>query len=88
MPEALVVLFIFGVSVIVFVAAWIRGRDPSLANAHDELQRLRHHEAWLRERLHRAEREQWDRAMIAGLADELRDTSRQLARFTASTNSR
>ena len=83
MPEAFVVFFIFAVSVIVFVAAWIRGRDPSLVNVHDDLQRLRHHEVWLRERLVRAEREQWGEAMIESLAAELRTTSRQLDRAAA-----
>jgi hypothetical protein len=80
MPEALVVFFVFAVVVIVFVAAWIRGRDPSLVNIHEDIQRLRHHEVWLRERLERAEREQWGEAMIENLAAELRATSRQLDR--------
>lgn len=88
MPEALVIFFIFAVTALVFVAAWIRGRDPSLVNVHDDLQRLRQHEIWLRERLHRAEREQWDDAMIAGLADELRATSLQLARLARSDAAR
>ena len=88
MPEALVVFFIFAVTAAVFVAAWIRGRDPSLVDIHDDVQRLRQHEAWLRERLHRAEREAWDREMIAGLADELCATSNQLARLSVSANRR
>lgn len=82
MPEALVVFFIFSVTAIVFVAAWIRGRDPSLINLPDDVQRLRHQEMWLRERLHRAEREQWDDAMIAGLAADLRATSIELDRLS------
>lgn len=80
MPETLAVLFVFAVVAIIYVAAWLRSRNPSLVNVDDELQRLRHHEAWLRERLHRAQLERWDADMIAGLADELRATSRQLAR--------
>lgn len=82
MPEALAVLFVVAVCVVIYVAAWLRGRDPALVNAHEDLQRLRHHEAWLHERLHRAQLERWDADMIAGLADELRATSRQLARAT------
>ena len=83
MPEALVVVFILAVTAVVFVAASIRGRDPSLVNLHDDVQRLRQQELWLRERLHRAELEQWDEAMIAHLAADLRDTSQQLARLSA-----
>ena len=88
MPEALAVLLVFAVCVIVYVAAWLRCRNPSLADAHDDFQRLRHHEAWLRERLHRAEREQWDAEMIAGIAGELDATSHQLARFSSADSMR
>ncbi len=80
MPEAFSVLFVFAICAFLFVAARLRSRNPALVPSADELQRLRHHEAWLRERLHRAEQEQWDAQMIAGLADELRSTSEQLAR--------
>lgn len=88
MPEALAVFFILAVSVIVFAAAWLRGRDLSLINADDELQRLRHHEAWLRLRLELAEREQWSDDMIAGIADEHHRTSLQLARAVGSSHLR
>jgi hypothetical protein len=80
MPEAVAVFFVFAVIAFVFVVAWLRGRDVSLVNVSDDLQRLRQHEAWLRERLHRAELEQWDDAMIASLAADLRATSHQLDR--------
>jgi hypothetical protein len=83
MPEAFAVLAVFVVCVTAYLAALIRSRDPSLHNAADELARLRHHEAWLRQRLELAERERWGADMIAGLADELRTTSQQLARATA-----
>ena len=88
MPEAFVIFFIFAVVVISFVAAWLRSRDPSLLNLHEDLQRLRHHEGWLRQRLELAQREQWDREMIAGLSDELRATSLQLARVAVRDRSR
>lgn len=88
MPEALVVFFIFAVVATAFVAAWIRSRAPSLVNLQEDLQRLRQHEAWLRERLHRAQLERWDSDMIAGLAEELRATSHQLVRVAASASVR
>ena len=84
MPEAISVIFIFAVSVMVFFAASLRGRDQSLINADDELQRLRQQEAWLRQRLELAEREQWSHDMIASIADEHRQTALQLARRVAS----
>lgn len=83
MPEALAVLLVFVVSIAIYAAAWLRGRDPSLINVTEDLERLRDHEGWLRERLHRARLERWDREMIAGLADELHATSQQLARLSA-----
>ena len=84
MPEAVAVLFVFAASVIVYAVAWLRSRDPSLVNVAEDVQRLRHHEAWLRERLERAQLERWDSDMIAGIADELRATSYQLARLRSS----
>jgi hypothetical protein len=88
MPEALAVLVVLAVCLVVYVAAWLRSRDPSFINVEEDLQRLRHHEAWLRERLLRAVEERWDAEMIAGIADELHVTALQLARFKASTNRR
>ena len=88
MHEALVVLLIFAVSAIVYIAAWLRSRDPSPRSAADELDRLRLHEAWLRERLELAAREQCGRDMIAALASELRLTSQQLARARIVTAAR
>jgi len=81
MPEALAVVFVFAVSAFIYVAARFQSRDPARLNAPDERLRLQHHEAWLQERLHRAQREQWDADMVAGIAAELRATSQQLARF-------
>jgi hypothetical protein len=83
MPEALAVLVVLAVCLVVYVVAWLRSRDPSLVNVSEDLQRLRLHEAWLRERLQRAQLERWDSAMVAGLADELRATSHQLARVNS-----
>jgi hypothetical protein len=85
MPEALAVLVVFAVTIIVAVAAWLRSRDPSLVNVEEDLQRLRHHETWLRERLLRATEERWSSDMVAEIANELHATSLQLARTTRST---
>ncbi|MEY2881939.1 MAG: hypothetical protein RLZZ15_4319, partial [Verrucomicrobiota bacterium] len=79
MPEAFVVLAVFVVAVIAWVAAWVRSRDPSLRNAAEELALLRQQEAWLRQRLALAEREHWDADMSAALAAELRLTAQRLA---------
>lgn len=84
MPEALAVFFVFTVSVIFYVAIRIRTRDPAHLDPRHERTRLQQHEAWLRERLNRAQIERWDDDMVATLEDELRDTSLQLARITAS----
>ena len=80
MPEALIVLFVFFVSMIVWVAAWIRSRDPSLRNATEDVHRLRHQEAWLSQRLQVAETERWGAEMVAGIAAELHLTKQELAR--------
>jgi hypothetical protein len=79
MPEAFVVLAVFVVAVIAWVAAWVRSRDPSLRNAAEELVLLRQQEAWLRQRLALAEREHWDADMCAALAAELHLTAQRLA---------
>lgn len=80
MPEAFAVLLVFAVSAAVYVAAWLSTRGSLSAHTVADLARLQQHEAWLRERLHRAEREQWGDEMIAGIAAELRAASRELDR--------
>jgi hypothetical protein len=61
-----------------------RRRDPSLVNVSEDLQRLRLHETWLRERLLRAVNEGWSDDMIRNLANDLPATSLQLSRLTHS----
>lgn len=78
MPEALAVLFVFAVCAFLFISARLNSRRPPGATPPDELQRLRLQEAWLRERLDRAEREQWGREMTESLAQELRATAHRL----------
>jgi hypothetical protein len=84
MPEALAVFFVFAVCAVVYVAAWLRSRDPSLVNVSEDLQRLPLHETWLRERLLRAVNEGWSDDMIRDLANDLHATSLQLSRLTHS----
>ncbi len=80
MPEALAVLLVLAVCVFVYVAASIQTRNSGGAHRAADVERLQLHEAWLRERLLRAERENWDNDMIASLATELRATSLELDR--------
>jgi hypothetical protein len=80
MPEALAVMVVFAVCVVVYFVALFQSRDPARVDVREDFQQLQLHEAWLRERLHRAQREQWDADMIAGLAGELEIASRKLAR--------
>ena len=81
MPETVTVLFIFAVCVSLFLVVRFQSRHPANVNAAAELERLQLHEAWLSERLHRAEREDWGDDMIAGIAEELHATSRELDRM-------
>jgi len=79
MPEALAVVAVFVVAVVICAAMWLRARDPSLHQPHEELERLRHHTTWLEERLARARRENWGHEMVAGLEADLAAATRQFA---------
>lgn len=79
MPEALAILAVFVVVVVAWVGAWMQARDPASQNPVENLQRLQVHAAWLEQRLHVARRENWGDDMVAGLTEELRMTSEQLA---------
>ncbi len=83
MPEAFAVLGVFVVCVFAYVAAWLRSRDPSLQNAVEDAHRLRHHAAWLQDRLERAQREQWGPEMTGLIATELKATNAQLAALSS-----
>ena len=79
MPEILAVVAVVVVSFIAWIGAWLHARDPANFVTGDELVRLRQQSSWLRERLERAERERWSDDLRAGLADEWRITTEQLA---------
>lgn len=80
MPEALIVVAVFVIAVIIYVAMWLQTRDPALYNARDELARLQHQMKWLEERLAKARKEQWGKEMIASIVHERDATAGQLAR--------
>jgi hypothetical protein len=85
MPEALAVFLVLLVAAGVYLGALIHSRNPANHHAGRELERLRGHEAWLRQRLQLAAREKWSGDMVARITDELGATSRQLAKASAQT---
>jgi hypothetical protein len=80
MPEALAVLVVLVVSIAIWLGAWWQMRGTPQLSTPADLERLRHHESWLRQRLERAQREQWGADMVDGIAAELRLTSETLRR--------
>ena len=78
MPEALAVVLVFFVCIAIYIAA--RFQRQSAGDPAVEMERLKQHEAWLRERLLRAERENWGPDMTAGIAKELRATTQEIDR--------
>ena len=83
MVETLTTLTLLSVAALIIFAIRFKRQHAAHAGSPAEIARLQHHEAWLRERLERAQREQWGAEMIAGLAEELAATSQQLARAMA-----
>ncbi len=86
MPEALVIVAVFVVTVIAWVGAWRQARDPALHNPREELARLTHQAAWIENRIERARREQWDDSMLAALKAERATTTAQLAAARATSS--
>lgn len=78
MPEALAVVAVVVVSLAAWLGAWLHARNVANYVVRDEVVRLRHQVAWLRERLERAEREGWDEGMRCGLEAEWRAARAQL----------
>jgi hypothetical protein len=78
MPEALAVLVVVVIAIAAWFGAWMQARNPANYNAREEAERLRHHVAWLEQRLELAQREKWGGDMVAGISDELETTFRQL----------
>ena len=85
MPEALAVVAVLVVTLIAWVGALLHARDPANHNGAAEVARLRHHAAWLEQRLERAQREGWGSDMIRPLSDEIAAVSAQLQRVSASS---
>ena len=81
MPEALVIVAVFVVALVAFVGAWIQSRNPAGVDVMSESARLKHHAAWLSQRLQRAQREKWEAEMVNNLEAELEVTSRALGRI-------
>jgi hypothetical protein len=88
MPEALAVLVVFVVTLVAWAGAWMHARDPANTNAREEVERLRHHAAWLEQRIDVAQREKWDGEMIDNLSAELAATTQQLAQTRMNANAR
>jgi len=83
MPEALVVLAVFVVTIAAWLGAWMHARNPANYNVRLEIERLKQQAAWLEERLDVACRERWATDMIASISDELGAITQQLAQISA-----
>jgi hypothetical protein len=79
MPEALVVLFVFAISVSAYVSAKIQAGRHTADNDAD-VARLAHHRQWLEERRQRARNENWDRDMCDRITEEIELAEAQIAR--------
>lgn len=79
MPEALAIVAVFAVVAIAFVGAWLQERNPAIQSSQIEVERLRHHAAWLEQRLELAQRENWDERMVSAIAEDREATRRRLA---------
>ena len=80
MPEAFAVLAVFAIVVFIYVMMWLKSRDPAFHKPREELARLQHHLAWLKDRLAVAQRERWDPALQAGFVAQIEETARELGR--------
>lgn len=78
MPEALAVVAVVVVTIVAWVGAWMHARNPANHNPRAELERLRHQEVWLRQRIDLAQREGWSGEMVANLEQELAQTAEAL----------
>lgn len=86
MPEALACLFVFVVSIVTYVGARIHAANPAYYDLDAERVRLRQYHASLQERLQRAQRENWEPAMVDRIFEELEMTEAQLLQIGASAN--
>ena len=79
MPEAFAILFVFAAFAAVWIGSWLHSRNPANHQPAENAARLRHHAAWLRQRIERARQEKWDPDMMAKLEAELATISGELA---------
>jgi hypothetical protein len=85
MVETFTTLTLLSIAALVIFRIWFKRKQAAHAGSPAEIARLQHHEAWLRERLARAEREHWGEAMIGELVADLEETTQALTRATASS---
>ncbi|MDB6093059.1 MAG: hypothetical protein JWM32_621 [Verrucomicrobia bacterium] len=81
MPEAVAVVAVFFIAVVIYVAMWVKSRDPAFLDPRMEVIRLEHHSKWLEERLAVARGENWGVEMSAPISAELAATKDELARL-------
>ena len=81
MPEALFIVAVFFIAVVIYVAMWLKSRDPALHKPHEEVERLRHHVVWLEERLARARREHWGEEMVDSIRRDLDESEAELVQL-------
>lgn len=86
MPEALAVLAVMVVALVAWLGAWLQARNPANHRPEEDVARLRHHAAWLEQRLEMARREKWGVAMETSLAAELDATTGALASAGGATS--
>lgn len=80
MIEGGAILFVFVVTVGIFLSSWIGARQLSSANAPEQLDDLKRHREILRQKAVRGEREGWDSVMMSQLADRIESLDREIAR--------
>lgn len=83
MPEAFAVVAVFVIAIAVCVIAWFKSRDKSGIDPRAELERLQHHELWLKQRLEVAQKENWGADMVAAISADLAETAKQITEANA-----
>ena len=77
MPEAFAVLLVAAIIVGVLIAARIQARAPAVRDLQSEASQLDREIAWLVERLHRADQENWGNDMKEALRERYIEALRQ-----------
>ena len=79
--EALAIVLVAAVAAVIFVVTWFGVRNGSAQNPILGRAQLEEYRDALREKTVRAQREQWDEAMVARLADQLEEVEHRLDRW-------